>query len=448
MSASHENDERSKRFRLFGVDEAVVAALKPLDGFSKTQLPSLLQKWLALFADWPEIQRALAIPAVHKARVEHWGRVVGGQLFAGYLESARTLAQVFCDNGVPAHAVVVCHNVTVTALIQELGVTGNGHGWFGRKQAAEHAAMRNAFNRVGWLDLEVLLETYAEAEHAARRRLLAGMADTLEDGVKKTLGNTVEVSHQMQSSARRMAEIAESTSRLSADVAAAAQQASSNVQTVASASEELTASIEEISRHVVQSSQIARTAVDEANRTNATVSGLVEAAQRIDDVVQLINSIASQTNLLALNATIEAARAGEAGKGFAVVASEVKNLANQTAKATEEIASQIAGMQDAARGSADAIKGVGDTIGRINEIVTTVAAAVEQQAAATQEIARNVQQAALGTQSVTRTISDVTGTANETGEIAEDVLNAADRVLSQTGELKKEVDGFLVRVRS
>ncbi|WP_353618366.1 methyl-accepting chemotaxis protein [Roseomonas genomospecies 6] len=186
----------------------------------------------------------------------------------------------------------------------------------------------------------------------------------------------------------------------------------------------------------------------EAERTNATVNGLVDAAQRIGAVLQLINGIAGQTNLLALNATIEAARAGEAGKGFAVVASEVKSLANQTAKATEDISVQIAGIQEVARSSAEALNGIGATIGTINDIVMTVAAAVEEQTAATREIARNVQEAAHGTRSVTETIGSVTGGASETGNLAEEVLGAAGNLHRESDRLRESVDLFMQRIRA
>jgi methyl-accepting chemotaxis protein len=194
---------------------------------------------------------------------------------------------------------------------------------------------------------------------------------------------------------------------------------------------------------VAESASIAGQAVDEAGRTNATVQSLAEAAQKIGQVVELINDIASQTNLLALNATIEAARAGEAGKGFAVVASEVKNLANQTAKATEEIAAQINEMQTTTNGAVGAIQGISGTIGRISEIATSIASAVEEQGAATQEIARNVQQAAAGTQDVSANIGGVTQAAGETGAGASQVLSAADELSRQSAQLQTEIDQFL-----
>jgi hypothetical protein len=438
-----------KRLAVFRITPEDIQRLRNNAEFARTRLPRLIEQWHALFADWPEVQTALMIPAVHKVRVEHWTRVASGALDDGFEDSARRLAQAFYDNKVPGYAVTVCHNVVVNAVIRELGLDSGSRGFalFGSKADAERTLLRTSLEKAAWFDVEMLLEVYAEAERESEHRILNGLADNLERNVKTLVTGTVSSTRQMQANAEKMTSIAESANRKATDVAAAAEQASANVQTVASASEQLTSSIGEISQHVNQSSRIAREAVDQAIKTNGTVAGLVEAAQRIGDVVQMINNIASQTNLLALNATIEAARAGEAGKGFAVVASEVKSLANQTAKATEEIAVQINGMQDAARGSAEAIKGVGATIERINEIVTTVAAAVEEQAAATEEISRNVQQAATGTQTVSRTIVEVSAASSETGGIAGQVLDAAGKLRDEADTLNREIESFVSRLR-
>jgi methyl-accepting chemotaxis protein len=289
------------------------------------------------------------------------------------------------------------------------------------------------------------LEARAEADkRAAMRRL----ADDFEAGIKGVVGGVSSAAEEMRATAQSMSAIAEEASRQALAVSSASEQASSNVQTVASAAEELSASIGEISRQVAQSATISSRAVEDAQRTDATMRSLADAAVKIGDVVKLINDIASQTNLLALNATIEAARAGEAGKGFAVVASEVKTLASQTANATGEIDAQIREIQASTQRAVDSIVAIGGTIGEISRISTAIASAVEQQGAATSEIARNVQQAAAGTAEVSRNVTGVTNAASETGNAATGVLGAAADLAKQSSALSAEVERFLVGIRA
>ncbi|HJP53460.1 MAG: methyl-accepting chemotaxis protein [Rhodospirillales bacterium] len=292
-------------------------------------------------------------------------------------------------------------------------------------------------------------EQKSEQESKEKRRVaLETLAKGFEANVADMLGKVTMSSDAMKSTAEVMASIADQTNAQSATVAAAAEQASTNVQTVAAAAEELATSIGEIGRQVTQSSEVAGRAVKDAESTNDKIQGMVEASRKIGEVVELITDIADQTNLLALNATIEAARAGDAGKGFAVVASEVKNLASQTAKATEEIGNQIGGIQTATRReSVEAIRHIGETIGEIDEVAAAIAAAVEEQGAATQEIARNIEQAATGTREVTVNITGVTRAAGEAGQAAGQVLEASGELMRQSQVLNMEVEKFLENVR-
>jgi methyl-accepting chemotaxis protein len=295
----------------------------------------------------------------------------------------------------------------------------------------------------------------AEAKQAEEARIAAErkadmhkLADSFEAAVGGIVETVSSASTELEATATTLTHTAERTQELSGSVAAASEQASTNVQSVASATDEMASSVNEISRQVQESSRIANEAVKQAERTDARIGELSQAAGRIGDVVKLITAIAEQTNLLALNATIEAARAGEAGRGFAVVAQEVKALAAQTAKATDEIGTQIAGMQTATLDSVAAIKEIGETINRVSEIAATIAAAVEEQGAATQEISRNVQQAARGTSQVASNIVDVNKGASETGSASSQVLSSAQELASEGSKLRTEVGKFLATVRA
>ncbi|MHC2277913.1 methyl-accepting chemotaxis protein [Bradyrhizobium diazoefficiens] len=285
----------------------------------------------------------------------------------------------------------------------------------------------------------------AKAERAAR--IEAKIAE-FESTVRSALDNLAQSANSMQSTAQSMSTTADQSNALVNAVASAAEETSVNVQTVSSGTEQLSSSIAEISRQVVTSAGIAKKAVDEAGATDATVQSLADSASRISVVVDLIQTIASQTNLLALNATIEAARAGEAGRGFAVVASEVKSLASQTAKATEEIRTQIASMQDVTTSAVGAIQGIGRIIGEINDVTTTIAAAVEEQGAATREIARNIQHAAGGTSEVSSNIVGVSTASAEAGAAASEVLGASDALRREADLLRGEIDAFLNSMRA
>ncbi|MDR6658862.1 methyl-accepting chemotaxis protein [Tardiphaga robiniae] len=290
--------------------------------------------------------------------------------------------------------------------------------------------------------------TQDQAAALQRKQDMIRLADDFEGTVGEIVEAVSSASTELEASASTLTSTADRSQQLTTVVATASEEASTNVQSVASATEEMASSITEIGRQVQESARIANEAVDQAQKTNDRVGELSKAAGRIGAVVELINTIAGQTNLLALNATIEAARAGDAGRGFAVVASEVKALAEQTAKATGEISQQIASIQTATDDSVSAIREIGTTIGKMSEIASTIASAVEEQGAATQEISRNVQQAAQGTMQVSSNIVDVQRGASETGGASSQVLSAAQSLSSDSNRLKHEVSRFLTSVRA
>ncbi|RED52343.1 methyl-accepting chemotaxis protein [Aestuariispira insulae] len=287
-----------------------------------------------------------------------------------------------------------------------------------------------------------------ERNQKALREAMQKMADDLEATVSSVVENVTGTSDHLQKSADIMTSLSSKANNDCSVVTTAGEQAASNVQTVAAASEELSHSIREISTQVANSTRIAKEAVHQAEETNQDIRTLADNAQKIGDVLNLISDIAEQTNLLALNATIEAARAGDAGKGFAVVANEVKSLANQTAKATEEISAQIGGIQGATQEAVKSIKEITDTIGEINEIASGIAAAVEEQSAATQEISRNVALAATDTEKVRTNIASISDAVKETNGASNGIQDASNDLSSQTRKLSDEVRDFLVRIKA
>ncbi|MGO8910314.1 MAG: methyl-accepting chemotaxis protein, partial [Bradyrhizobium sp.] len=289
--------------------------------------------------------------------------------------------------------------------------------------------------------------TKQQAENEKREALIA-LADRFDASVGRLVGLMASGSTELESTAQSMTGTAERTNHQATVVSAAATEASTRVQTVAAAAEELSSSISEISRQVAQSADITARAVDNAHRTDTIVRALAEGAQQIEQVAELISSIAGQTNLLALNATIEAARAGEAGRGFAVVAAEVKSLASQTAEATKQIGTRITQIQSATKEAVEAIQGITATIEEVSVIATAIGSAIEEQGAATAEIARNVTQTAHATQEVTTNIGGVSSAAHETGDAAGLVLTAASNLSKQAEQLSGEVNTFLAGVRA
>ena len=301
------------------------------------------------------------------------------------------------------------------------------------------------------LRIRGLEKVEAETQQRAgteRRAAMESIASDFERSVKGIVSSVATAAKGMQATAQSMTATASDASARAATVGAASDSASNNVGTVAAAAEELSSSVTEISRQVTRSSEIASKAVGDAERTNATVQILSTGAEKIGEVVKLIHSIAAQTNLLALNATIEAARAGESGRGFAVVASEVKALANQTAKATEEISAQVAAMQSSTSDAVLSIGGITETIAQMSEITVSISTSIDQQGEATREIARNIQSVAAGSSEISAHIGGVTSAAAATGLAASDVLSNARELDNQSGMLRNAVDEFLAKVRA
>ncbi|MEG3617342.1 cache domain-containing protein [Magnetovibrio sp. PR-2] len=414
---------------------------------------------------WPKPGADAPQPKIsYVAGFKPWGWVIGTGVYVDDVDQAFMNQAVFFGiifivvvGAVVAVSMLIGRSITqpISALSKTMvTLSGGDHGVEipGMDRGDEMGSMAGAVDvfKQSMIRADQLAEEQKadEERRKARAQRIMDLTQRFDSDAAGMIETVSSAATELQSSSQSMTGTADQTMQLSTGVASASEQASANVQTVASAAEELSSSISEISRQVAQSTQIAGTAVSEVDGANTKVQGLADAANKIGEVVALITDIADQTNLLALNATIEAARAGEAGKGFAVVASEVKNLANQTAKATEEISSHIGGIQGATQDAVAAIGSIGGIINQINEISSAIAAAVEEQGAATSEIARNVEQAAQGTQEVSGSITEVTRGASETGSAASQVLSASGELSRQSEMLKSTVSTFLADVRS
>jgi len=444
------SNELSDRVRFLSIDDKTGVILRDFSPTLNRELPGILKRFYGEIRKWPVLARMFGgepgMAHAADAQQRHWARLFQGDFGDEYHQSIRRIGQVHSKIGLEPRWYVGGY---AFALNQIIGVAtktklsrwkrdGGRRGLDECLQAVVKAVM---------LDMELAISIYLEENKATHDTAIAALADELDRSIGSVVGSVTATADNLQASAEGMAAVAEQSSRQALAVASASEQASSNVQTVAAAAEQLSASITEIARQVTSSSQITLAAVAQAGETNVTMQSLSQAAGRIGEIVRLISDIAGQTNLLALNATIEAARAGEAGKGFAVVAAEVKHLATQTARATEDIKSQVDEIQDATGLAVTAISSIDNTIRQINDIATAIAGAVEQQGAATAEITRNVQQAAAGTSEVSGNAGGLTEAAGEVGKTAESVLRHSSELGQQTAHMRGEVDAFIRKLK-
>lgn len=440
-----------ERLQFNMIDQAAVAILRESKPFLLAEMPAILDLFyehVGRFAETAKFFKSRDhMMHAKNMQLRHWAIILEGRFDETYESSVTKIGEVHNKLGLEPRWYIGGYNALVAGLVRAVA----DHmplGRFDRSGARKKADLQTAVIKAAMLDMDLAIAVYIEAGRRDRRSILERLAGDFERTVGGVVNIVASAATELQAAAQTMTSSASSAASQALAVDAASRDASSNVQSVAAATEELTGSIQEISRQVNESARTSTEAARDADQTAEKMRRLSEGAQKIGTVIDLINNIAGQTNLLALNATIEAARAGEAGRGFAVVASEVKSLAEQTAKATAEIAGQIGDIQGATAESVQAIGAITSVIKNMNDISTAIAAAVEQQGSATNEISRSVQLAAKSTGEVSVNISKITESSGETGAASSQVLTAASELSSQAERLRAEVDKFIATVKA
>jgi len=438
-------DWNAIRLDLLEIDEPMRTTLREMRPFLAKSLPGILARFYDKVRNSDPSSGIFKDGAMQEAvrmQLHHWELIAACDFGAAYADSIARFCQFNQRAGVTPQWYVGCRQMFIADQLMKAAENEIAMPRFGRAARAardKKALMLNTIAKAVMLDTENVVAFYFGSNRQARKDAIAHASDRF----RAIITSLSTASSELERTARALSDNAGNTTRLATVVANASEDASNNVQSVASATEELASSVREISAQVQESNRIAASAVKQADETDSRINALSQAANRIGDVIKLITSVAEQTNLLALNATIEAARAGEAGRGFAVVAQEVKALASQTAKATDEIGIQIAGMQTATQEAVSSIKMISSTIGKISEITTAISAAIEEQGAATQEISGNIQRTADGTSQVAGTIAEVSHGANQTGAASSQLLSSAKQLSDSTTSLQAEIDGFL-----
>ncbi|MBT3925733.1 MAG: globin-coupled sensor protein [Rhodospirillaceae bacterium] len=435
----------AKRLEFLQIDGETRAELPKIFEIVKPELPELLDKFYDHLATIPALAAMIGehsdVSTLKAAQTTHWQALFSGAFDEEYIARVTRIGRAHNRIGLEPRWYMAGYSFVLTHLTAIL----SRH--FGRKSQRLQAAT-NAVTKALFFDMDFAISVYFDAMRENARVALDGHAESFETTVQALVDNLASASTEMQATAESMANNAEQGLAQGSEASAAALQANTNVGIVAAAAAELAVSLQGVSEQVAESGKVTEAAVKEARHTNEEVGRLSDAAEKIGDVVSLISDIAGQTNLLALNATIEAARAGDAGKGFSVVASEVKNLANQTAKATEEITGQISQMQTATDNTVKAIQRIAETIEKVDEIGGAISMAVQDQNKATGEMGRNITEANAGTEKVSSNMVGVKEAADQTASASGNVAEAAGGLSEQAELLNGAVDKFLRDIRA
>lgn len=432
----------------FGISAPQIARLREMTTGLLPSLETVLVESLQVFKSWPEVHRLMSSPNMRRIRLQHWSLCLKGEFGPAYLESAMQFGAYCVDNGIPAHAIVICHCAVARAVKDRLVAQASRRsGLFAARSSASESAA-DVFDRIVWLDTEVLIEAVNASSVARRQAQRTEMAQKFDTRLQSLISTVSSASTRLVGAAQSMTTTAETATSASQRVAASAGEATMNINRIATAADELGQAVNEIAAQASSSAEITAEAVRRTESATETIAQLQQSAERIGEVIGIISGIAAQTSLLALNATIESARAGEAGRGFAVVASEVKGLAGQTAKATEEITRQIQNMQSTTDSVVAAITEIRAVIDRINVGSMAINAAVEEQSASTREIARGTQETANGARAVSDNIGQVEETAARTGAAAADVLASAHSLGDTAKDLRAEFNLLLQEIRA
>jgi len=440
-----------QRLGFHAIDDSVAATLREHRSYISTILVEGIDAFYRHIAEFPETKRFFRSPDhmahAKAAQIKHWERVLEARFDEAYFQSVSKIGETHHRIGLSPTWYIGGYDFLLNTLIARINKDYSG-GFMKGGRGETRLKLLQALSKAVMVDMDFAISVYIDAERAARQNLIDHITKEFESSVGTIADKVLSSAKDMAALTRDLDKATDSAAERAKSVARGAETASANVATVAAATEELTGSVAEITRQVEESSRVAAEAAADAARTSTQIRDLSEAAKKIGDVVDLIDNIASQTNLLALNATIEAARAGEAGKGFAVVAAEVKQLADQTAKATSTIADQINGIQSSTEQSVAAINTISGVIGRLSEISNVIAASVEEQGTATLDISRNLNQASTSTAEVTEHIDGVSQ-ANSAAVVATERMKVGATELDETcARLRSEIKGFLAKVRA